>query len=171
MAPGKNRQAIAAVEKIWKEYKPDYDFAYTFLDDNFDATYKSDLRTGKLFTIFAVIAILISCLGLFGLVTYMAETKTKEIGIRKVLGASVAGIVKMLSKEFLILVGISMLISFPLAWYWIDKILQEYAYRISIGWWMFALAGATTILLTLITVGWQAVRAATANPVEAIKME
>lgn len=171
VAPGKAKQAIAAVEKVWKEYNPDYDFKYSFLDDDFDALYKSDVRNGKLFTIFAIIAILISCLGLFGLVTYTAATKTKEIGIRKVLGASVSSIVSMLSKEFLILVGISMVIAFPLAYYWLDKMLQDYAYRISLGWWMFALAGLIIIILTLLTVGWRAIKAATANPVKSIKTD
>ncbi len=171
VAPGKAQQAVAAVEKVWKDYNADDDFTYNFLDENFDTMYKSDIRTGKLFNIFAVIAILISCLGLFGLVTYTAETKTKEIGIRKVLGASVAGIVEMLSKEFLILVGIAMLIAFPAAYYLLDKMLQDYAYRIDIGWWMFALAGIITIVLTLLTVGWKAMKAAMANPVKAIKSE
>jgi putative ABC transport system permease protein len=156
---------------VWKEYNADYDFAYSFLDETFDATYKSDLRTGKRFTIFAVIALFISCLGLFGLVTYTAEMKTKEIGIRKVLGASVASIVEMLSKEFLILVGIAMVIAFPVAYYLLDKMLQDYAYRISIGWWMFSLAGVIVVVLTLLTVGWKAIKAATANPVKAIKSE
>jgi len=171
VAPGKAKEAIAAVEKVWKEYNADYDFAYSFLDETFDAMYKSDLRTGKLFTVFAAIAILISCLGLFGLVTYTAETKTKEIGIRKVLGASVSSIVMMLSKEFLILVGIAIPIAFPLAYYWLERMLQDYAYRIDISWWMFALTVIITVMLTLITVGWQAIKAATANPVEAIKSE
>jgi len=171
VAPGKTKEAIATVEKVWKEYNADYDFTYNFLDESFDAMYKSDVRTGNLFTIFAVIAIIISCLGLFGLVTYTAESKTKEIGIRKVLGASVASIVKMLSKEFLILVGIAMLIAFPLAYYLLERMLQDFAYRIDIGWWIFTLAGSITIVLTLLTVGWKAVKAATANPVKAIKSE
>ena len=165
-AAGKTSQAIAAVETVWKEYNADYDFSYRFLDDSFDTMYKSDLRTGMLFNIFAFIAILISCLGLFGLVTYTAETKTKEIGIRKVLGASV---VNMLSKEFLLLVGIAMLIAFPVAYYLLNKMLQDYAYRIDISWWMFAVAALITIVLTLFTVGFQAIKAAMANPVEAIK--
>ena len=169
--PGKTGAAIAAVENIWKRYNDGYPFEIHFFDEEFNMMYQSDIRTGKLFTAFAMIAILISCLGLFGLVTYTAESKTKEIGIRKVLGASVSDIIKMLSKEFLILVGIAMLIAFPLAYYWLDKMLQDYAYRISIGWWIFALAGIITIALTLITVGWQAIKAATANPVEAIKSE
>ena len=164
-------QAIAAVEKLWKQYEAELPFSYHFIDDEFDTIYKADLQTGILFRYFAVIAIFISCLGLFGLVTYTAETKTKEIGIRKVLGASVASIVKMLSKEFLILVGIAMLIAFPLAYFWLDRMLQDYAYRIDIAWWMFALAGIITIALTLITVGWKAIKAATANPVKAIKSE
>ena len=164
-------QAIAAVEKVWKQYESELPFSYHFIDDEFDTIYKTDIQTGILFRYFAIIAIMISCLGLFGLVTYTAEMKTKEIGIRKVLGASVSNIVNMLSKEFLILVGIALLIAFPLAWYWLDKMLQDYVYRIHIGWWIFALAGLITILLTLLTVGWQAIKAATANPVKAIKSE
>jgi len=171
VSPGKTKEAIAAVEKVWKEYNADYDFEYQFLDETFDLTYKSDLRTGNLFTIFAVIAILISCLGLFGLVNYTAESKTKEIGIRKVLGATVSSIVMMLSKEFLILVGISMFIAFPAAYFLLEKLLQDYAYRIDIGWWMFAVAALIVIVLTLLTVGWKAIKAATEDPVKAIKSE
>lgn len=165
------KSAITSVEKLWKQYNPDYEFSYSFIDENFDNYYKSDIRSGKLFSIFAFFAIFISCLGLFGLITYIAETKTKEIGIRKVLGASISDIVNMLSREFLILVGIAMLIAFPLAYYWLDKMFQDYAYRISIGWWMFILAAIITIALTLLTVGWQAIKAATANPVKSIKIE
>jgi len=168
---GKIREAITATEAIWKKYSPEFPLQYKFMDDTFNEIYKSDIRTSNLLNIFALVAILISCFGLFGLVTYTAETKTKEIGIRKVLGASVSSIVNLLSKEFLILVGIAMLIAFPLAYYWLNKMLQDYAYRISIGWWMFALSGLITIVLTLLTVGWQAVKAATANPVKAIKSE
>ena len=165
------KSALASIEKLWKEYCPNLLFTYSFLDENFERLYKTDIRMGKLLYIFAFIAILISCLGLFGLVTYTAETKTKEIGIRKVLGASISNIINMLSKEFLLLVGIAMLIAFPLAYYWLDRMLQDYAYRIRIGGWMFAVSGAVTILLTLITVGWQAVKAAVANPVNSIKVE
>jgi len=165
---GKIREAIAATAAIWEKYSPEFPFTYKFMDETFNEMYQSDIRTGNLFNVFAVISIFVSCLGLFGLVTFTAEAKTKEIGIRKVLGASVGSIVNMLSKEFLILVGIAMLIAFPLAYYWLDKMLQDYAYRISIGWWIFALAGIITIALTLITVGWQAIKAATANPVKSI---
>ena len=164
-------QAIAAVEKLWKQYESELPFSYFFIDDEFDTIYKTDLRTGALFRYFAIIAILVSCLGLFGLVTFTAETKTKEIGIRKVLGASVSNIITMLSKEFLILVGIAVLLAFPLAYYWLDKMLQDYAYHITISWQIFALAGIITVALTLLTVGWRALKAATANPVEAIKSE
>ncbi len=169
--PGKTQEAVVATEKVWKKISPAFPLTYRFLDDAFNEMYRSESQKGQLFSFFSVISVLISCLGLFGLVTYTAETKTKEIGIRKILGASVSNIVRMLSKEFLILVGIAMLIAFPLAYYWLDKMLQDYAYRIGIGWWIFALAGMITIVLTLLTVGWQAVKAATSNPVKSIKTE
>jgi putative ABC transport system permease protein len=162
-------KAIAAVETLWKQFNPEDTFIYSFLDDTFNRMYRSDLLTGRLITVFTLIAVLISCLGLFGLVTYTAEAKYKEIGIRKVFGASVSDIVTMLSKEFLMLVGIAMLIAFPIAYYWIHTLFQDFAYRISIGWWIFALTGVITFLFTILTVGWKAIKAATANPVEAIK--
>jgi ABC-type antimicrobial peptide transport system permease subunit len=169
--PGNAQQAIAAVEKLWKQYNPDYAFTYNFMDDTFNRMYVSEIRTNRLFGIFSIIAILISCLGLLGLVVFSAELKTKEIGIRKVLGASLLNIVKLLTREFLILVGISILIALPLAYWWLDSMLRNFAYRISVGWRMFALAGLITIVLTLLTVGFQAVKAAMANPVKAIKTE
>jgi ABC-type antimicrobial peptide transport system permease subunit len=165
------KSALTSIETLWKEHCPTMLFTYSFLDENFERIYKTDLQMGILLYIFAFIAIVVSCLGLFGLVTFTAETKTKEIGIRKVLGAGVSDIVTMLSKEFLILVGIAMVIAFPLAYFWLERMLQDYAYRIDIGWWMFALAGIITVVLTVLTVGWQAVKAATTNPVEAIKSE
>ena len=165
------QKAIASVETLWKQYNPDYTFSYNFMDDSFKKIYLSDLRTGMLFGIFSLIAVFISCLGLFGLVTYTAEAKTKEIGIRKVFGASVAGIVLMLSKGFMILVGISMVIALPLSYYWLSGMLQNYAYRIPISWWIFGLSAAITILLTILTVGFKAFKAASANPVESIKTE
>jgi ABC-type antimicrobial peptide transport system permease subunit len=165
------KSALTSIETLWKEHCPNLLFTYSFLDENFERLYKTDIQTGILLYIFAFIAIMISCLGLFGLVTFTAESKTKEIGIRKVLGARVSDIVSMLSKEFLILVGIAMVIAFPLAYYWLNRMLQDYAYRIEISWWMFALAGIITIVLTLITVGWKAIKAATENPVKAIKSE
>ena len=171
LAPATVHQTVPEIEKIIRRYDSETAFTYTFLDERIDNMYHSDSRTGKLFNIFAVIAIIVSCLGLFGLVTFTAESKTKEIGIRKVLGASVMQIIQLLLKEFLILVGVAMLVAFPLAYFWLDGLLQDYAYRIQISWQVFALAGLITILMTLITVSWLAVKAATANPVNAIKSE
>jgi putative ABC transport system permease protein len=141
------------------------------MDDTFDAMYRDDNRTRLLFNVFALVAIFISCLGLLGLVTFTAETKTKEIGIRKVLGATVTNIIGMLSKEFLWLVAVALLVAFPVAWYIMEKMLQQYAYRISLSWWIFALAALAVVVLTVLSVGIQAYRAATANPVDAIKTE
>jgi putative ABC transport system permease protein len=168
---GGTRAAVEAVETIWKEYNPDYNFEYHFLDDNFEYYYKTEISMERLLSIFATIAVLISCLGLFGLVNYTVETKTKEIGIRKVFGAKARTIASMISKEFLILAGIAMVIAVPLAYYWLDKMLQDYAYRITIGWTIFVLAALVMIAVMLLTAGWKVIKAATANPVEAIKGE
>ena len=168
---GNTDQAIAAVANIWKQHNDGYPFEYKFLDEEFDQIYKSDIRTEKLFNAFAIIAIIISCLGLFGLVTYAAETKTKEIGIRKILGANVSDIIGMLSKEFITLVGIAILIAFPLSYYWLNKMLQDFAYHINLRWWMFAAAAFVTIALTLLTIGSKAFKAATANPAKSLKTD
>jgi ABC-type antimicrobial peptide transport system permease subunit len=171
LASGNVQHTVSEIEKIINRYNPDTAFNFTFLDDAFERLYRSDIRTGKLFNIFAIIAVLISCLGLFGLVTFAVETKTKEIGIRKVLGASVGNIVYLLSNEFLVLVGIAMLIAFPLAYYLLNRMLLDFAFRINIDAWIFVFAGIITLVLTIITVGFQAIRAATANPIKAIKSE
>jgi ABC-type antimicrobial peptide transport system permease subunit len=165
---GKTKIALENLEKVWQRYNNEYQFTYTFLDQAFEKIHRTDLRTGMLFNLFAVIAIIISCLGLFGLVTYTAETKTKEIGIRKVLGATIANVVLMISKDFLLLVGIAMLIAFPLAYWILNGMLQDFAYRVGISWWMFAVAALIVIVLTLCTVGFKAVKTAAANPVRAI---
>jgi hypothetical protein len=167
--PGGAKSALKTAEKLWKQYNPDYDFQYQFLDENLEYFYKTEIYMERLLSIFAVIAVFISCIGLFGLITHTAETKTKEIGIRKTYGTSVRNIVEMLSKELLILVGIAMLIAFPIVWFWLDKMLQDYAYRIGISWWIFALAAGVTIVLTLLTVGVQALRAAVRDPVRVIQ--
>jgi ABC-type antimicrobial peptide transport system permease subunit len=169
--PGKIRMALDNIEKVWKRYNDDYQFTYNFVDESFDKMHRADLNIGMLFNIFAFIAIMISCLGLFGLITFTAESKTKEIGIRKVLGASVSSIVMMLSQEFLILIGIAMLIAFPLAFFLLNGMLEDFAYRIDISWWMFAVSALVVVVLTLLTVGFQAIKAATADPVKAIKTE
>jgi len=164
-------QAINAVRNQWKKYNAQFPFDYTFLDDEYDELYKSDQRSGSLFSIFAGIAILISCLGLFGLATYTAQVKIKEIGIRKVLGASVANITTMLSKDFLGLVLISLLVASPVAWYLMTKWLQNYTYRTNISWWEFALAGTATILTAFATISYQAIKAALMNPVKTLRSE
>lgn len=164
-------KAIAAASALWKKYNPDYTFEYTFLDDAFDDVYKSDTRIGKLFNCFAVITIFISCLGLFGLVTFTAESKVKEIGVRKVLGAGVPQIVTMLSKDFLILVIIAGAVAFPAAWWGLRKFLEGYAYRTDMNWWVFAAAGVVTLLIAVTTISFKAVQAALANPVKSLRTE
>ncbi|HEV3324291.1 MAG TPA: ABC transporter permease [Puia sp.] len=164
-------KALAAVESLWKKYNPEYDFSYTFLDSAFNDLYKSDVHVGLLFNCFAVVAILISCLGLFGLVTFTAESKVKEIGVRKVLGAGVPHIVTLLSKDFLVLVLVAAAIAFPLAWYGLNRFLQDYAYRTDIPWWVFPSAGATTLLIAMTTVSFKCIQAALANPVKSLRTE
>jgi len=146
-------------------------FSYQFLDDSFDDMYREEQRVGKVALTFSLLAVLIACLGLFGLATYMSEQRTKEIGVRKVLGASVPNIVSMLSKDFLLLVLISFVIAVPVAWWGMNKWLQDFAYRINIGWWIFVVAGVTALLIALITVSFQAIKAAIANPVKSLRTE
>ena len=146
-------------------------FSYRFLDDAFNNMYRDEQRIGKIALSFAVLAIFIACLGLFGLATYMAEQRTKEIGVRKVLGASVTNIVSMLSKDFVKLVIMAALLAFPVAWWFMHKWLQDFAYRIDIGWWIFIVAGSVAILIALLTVSFQAIKAAIANPVKSLRTE
>ncbi|RYE22593.1 MAG: FtsX-like permease family protein, partial [Sphingobacteriaceae bacterium] len=165
------QQAIAATAAQYKKYAGDSPFGYHFLDQSFDAHYKTDQRAGTLFNVFAGIAIFISCLGLFGLATYTAQVKFKEIGIRKVLGASVAGIVKLISVDFIKLVLIAILIAVPVAWWAMHKWLESFAYQTNVSWWIFALAGMLALLIALATVSFQAVKAALANPVKSLRSE
>ena len=162
---------ISQVQNKWNRMAPGQPFSYSFLDADFNKIYNAEQRTGKLFISFAIFAIFIACLGLFGLVTYAAEQRIKEIGIRKVLGASVQEIVAMISKDFVNLVLIAFLVSFPVAWWMMNKWLQGFAYRIDIGWWVFALAGLLTIAIALVTVSFQAIKAAVANPVKSLRSE
>ena len=164
-------KVLAAAEKQFKQYNGQYPFGYAFLDDMFDNLYQSEQREGTLFTDFAAIAIFISCLGLLGLAAYTAQVRTREIGVRKVLGASVGGIVQLLAKDFIKLVLISILIASPLAWYFMHKWLQDFAYKINIGWWVFALAGTMAIVVAFITISFQAIKAALANPVKSLRSE
>ena len=162
---------ITAIKNKWASMVPAQPFNYTFMDADFENVYTAEQRTGKLFITFAVFAILIGCLGLFGLVTYAAEQRIKEIGVRKVLGASVSGIVTMLSKDFAKLILIASLIAFPIAWWTMHKWLQSFAYRITISWWVFVLAGVTALVIALLTVSFRAIRAAIANPVKSLRTE
>jgi putative ABC transport system permease protein len=164
-------QAMAKIETIVKKNNPGYPFDYIFVDDEFNIQFKSETLIGKLSRVFALLAIIISCLGLFGLAAYTAEYRTKEIGIRKVLGASVSGITGLLSKDFLLLVFISAIIAFPLAWWGMHEWLQNYAYRVTISWWVFILAGVLALLIALITISFQSVKAAIANPVKSLRTE
>lgn len=165
------RNLLSGIEKKWKAMAPSVPFSYQFLDDAFDDMYRTEQRVGKVALSFAVLAILIACLGLFGLATYMAEQRTKEIGVRKVLGATVTNIVSMLSKDFAKLVAIGAVIAFPVAWLMMNRWLQDFAYRVNIGWWIFLLAAFITLLIAFCTVVVQAVKAAVANPVKSLRTE
>ena len=164
-------QLIAKIQSKWKSMAPGEPFSHRFLDDSFDEMYRSEQRVGKIALVFSVLAIFIACLGLFGLATFIAEQRTKEIGIRKVLGASVQGIVQMLSKDFMKLVAIYFVIAAPTAWYFMNKWLQDFAYRINISWWIFVAAGLAALLIALVTVSFQAIRAAITNPVKSLRTE
>ena len=146
-------------------------FDYTFMDDSYDRMYKSDQRTGQLFNLFAIIAIVISCLGLFGLATYSAQVRVKEIGIRKTLGASALNITTMLSKDFLSLVMLAILIASPVAWWAMHKWLMDFAYHTSISVWIFIVTAFGALGISIITVSFQAIRAAVANPVKSLRTE
>ena len=168
---GNINNLVSEVENKWRAMVPSIPFSYRFMDDSFDEMYRSEQRVGKIAIIFSVLAILIACLGLFGLATFIAEQRTKEIGIRKVLGASVQGIVQLLSKEFVKLVAIAFIIAVPTGWYFMNKWLQDFVYRINMSWWIFALAGITVLIVALATVSFQAIKAALTNPVKSLKTE
>jgi putative ABC transport system permease protein len=163
--------ALAKMEVIFKKNNPGYPFDYSFVDEEFGKLFKTETLVGQLAEVFSILAIFISCLGLFGLAAYTAEKRSKEIGIRKILGASVQSITGLLSREFLFLVGISCLIAFPIAWWLMHDWLQSYKYRIQISWWIFIDAGLLAILIALFTVSFQAVKAAVANPVKNLRTE
>jgi putative ABC transport system permease protein len=167
-----NLQAtLGELEGIWNELAPHYPFQYSFLDESFNQQYGADQRFGQVFSVFAGLAIFIACLGLLGLVTYAAQQRTKEIGIRKVLGASVLSIVSLLSRDFLKLVGVAALIAFPVAWWAMHKWLEDFPYRIDMPLWVFFAAGAMAALVALITISFQAIKAAMANPVKNLRSE
>jgi len=162
---------LAKVENVIKANNPGFPFDYKFVDDQFDQFFKTEMLIGKLASVFSILAIFISCLGLFGLAAYTAERRTKEIGIRKVLGASANGLAGLLSKEFLILVLISCLLAFPIAWWMMHNWLDSYEYRVSISWPIFLVAGLLAMLIALLTVSVQAIKAALANPIQSLRSE
>ncbi|MBS1745880.1 MAG: ABC transporter permease [Bacteroidetes bacterium] len=168
---GNIQNLITQIQNKWKTIASGMPFSYRFLNESFDEMYRAEQRAGEIALIFSVLAIFIACLGLFGLATFIAEQRTKEIGIRKVLGASVQGIVKMLSKDFVKLVLLSFIIATPLAWWAMHNWLNNFAYRINIEWWMFVVAGIGALLIALITVSFQAVKAALSNPVKSLRTE
>jgi putative ABC transport system permease protein len=168
---GETKQAIAALEKIGKSLNPKFPFTYQFSDLEYDKLYRGEQVVSRLSNIFAFLAIFISCLGLFGLATFTAEQRTKEIGVRKVLGASVPNIASLLSANFLKPVAIAMFIAFPVAWYVMNSWLQDFAYKIDIEWWMFGIAGLLTIAIALLTVSYQSIKAALSNPVKSLRTE
>ncbi len=162
---------LKKAEAIFKKYNPEYPFEYKFVDDEYAAKFKSEQRTSTLAALFAGLTIFISCLGLFGLAAYMAENRVKEIGVRKVLGASVTNIVKLLSKDFVGLVAVAFLLAAPVAWWLMHSWLKDYPYRVTIEWWIFVFAGGLSVLIALLTVSYHAIRAATANPVKSLRTE
>ncbi|HEY4148723.1 MAG TPA: ABC transporter permease, partial [Chitinophagaceae bacterium] len=168
---GKTAQAIATLGSVWKKFNPEYPPDYLFSDDVFNQQYESETMVGRLANISAFLAIFISCLGLFGLAMFMAEQRTKEIGIRKVLGAGVTQVIAMLSKDFAILIIVSAVLAFPIAWWAMNKWLEDFHYKIAIGWWVFPLAGLLALFIALCTISFQAIKVATANPVKSLRSE
>lgn len=162
---------VQAISSVWKKFSPDQAIRFTFLDEGFANMYSDVKRTGNIFTSFAILAIFIACLGLFGLAAFTTEQRTKEIGIRKVLGASVNGIVQLLSKDFIRLVFVAIVIASPIAWWAMNKWLEDFAYKMEIQWWVFAIAGLAAITIALLTVSFQAIKAAVANPTKSLRSE
>ena len=162
---------LSSIKAKWATFNVDEPFTYSFLDDDFNNTYISEQKTGIILGIFSALTIFVACLGLFGLATFTAGQRTKEIGIRKVLGANVGQIVGLLSQDFLTLVLIACVIAFPLAWYAMSKWLQDFAFRSDISWWIFVFAGVFALLIAFVTISFQAIKAAIVNPVKSLRTE
>ena len=163
--------AMQAVKNLWEQTFPDFVYEYKFLDDKIGSFYKQENQIAQLYKIFAAIAIFLSCLGLYGLASFMAVQRVKEVGIRKVLGASAANIVYLFSKEFILLITIAFAIASPIAWYYMHTWLQDYVYRINISWWIFFAGGLTAVFIALVSISFQAIKAAGANPVISLRSE
>ncbi len=165
------QETLENIQAQWAGVYPGKKFDYVFLDDSIAKVYEKEHKTARIVRGATAIAILISCMGLFGLITFMAQQRSKEIGIRKVLGASAAAVVGLLSKDFLILILISLALASPVAWYFMREWLSDFAYRIDIEWWMFAASGLAAVGIAFLTIGFQSIRAALANPVDALRNE
>ncbi|MGB3150391.1 MAG: FtsX-like permease family protein, partial [Maribacter sp.] len=168
---GDYSNTIASIEEIWKNLAPGQPFSYRFMDDAFNTTYEAEQNLGQIFITFTILSIFIACLGLFGLAAFNAQKRTKEIGVRKVLGASVSQISYRLTIDFLKLVGIGILISLPLGWFTMNKWLEDFSYRIEISWWVLLLAGLLAIAIAILTVSYQSIKAAIVNPVKSLRTE
>jgi putative ABC transport system permease protein len=170
-SPGDPADAIALLQKTWKNTVPEFPLRYSFLDEDLDRFYKSEEKWSSIVGWAGGISISLACLGLFGLAALAALNRTKEIGIRKVLGASVTTLVRLLSKDFLQLVLIAIVIASPVAWYFMNAWLRDYPYRIHIGWWVFFITGSLAVFIAFLTISFQAVKVAVANPVNSLRTE
>jgi putative ABC transport system permease protein len=171
LAGGNFRETIEKIEERWHQLAPGQPFSYYFMDESFHETYRTELRLASIFTMFTLLSIFIACLGLFGLSSFNAEKRSKEIGIRKVLGASVNQIVFRLSRDFLKLVAIAIVISVPLSWFAMNTWLEEFSYRIELTGWEFILAAVIAVCIAILTVSYQSIKAAIANPVRSLRSE
>jgi putative ABC transport system permease protein len=169
--PDKITSTVESINKTYKSFNPAFPLDFHFLDNDFDKLYRTEQRISKIFGYFSFLAIIISCLGLIGLSSFMTERRTKEIGIRKINGAKSVEIFSLLSREYIIWVMISIIIAYPTAWYIMNKWLQNFSYHINISWWVFALAGAIALLIAFLTVSLQSYKAASNNPVKALRYE
>jgi putative ABC transport system permease protein len=165
------KRTIGFINNVWNKYISSYPLDYKFMDESYGAMYNSEEKLSKLLWIFTIMAIIVGCMGLFGLAAFSAEQRTKEIGIRKVLGANVLDIVGLLSKSFLVLIVIASLIAFPIAWWAMNSWLKDFPYRIMISWWMFVIAIIAALVIALLTVSFQSIKAAVSNPVKSLRTE
>ena len=169
--PKNKTQALQLINESWKKVYPDYPFDYIYLDDLYNQAYSKEITQSRIINLFSIIGLLIACIGLICLTSYIAETRTKELGIRRVIGAKVADLLIMLNKNLGQWVVIAIVIAFPVGWYVMNKWLQNFAYRTQLSWWVFALAGIIAFGIAMLTVGWQSWQAATRNPVEALRYQ
>jgi ABC-type antimicrobial peptide transport system permease subunit len=163
--------ALERIAPVFQKYNPTAPFDYQFVDQEFDRKFSSERRTGDLLTVFSILALYISCMGIFGLAAFVSEQRKREIGIRKVLGASVSGLWGLLSKEFVLLVAVSMAVGIPVCYYFMNGWLTQFNYRTGMPWWLFAITGLGTLMITLLTVSYQALKAALMNPVKSLRSE